>query len=161
MVDPVFLHVLRKIIAGLEKSDVIWAVGGSLSLALRGAPVQPRDIDMLTDRPGSYKIERIFLRFVVDKVSLRNSENIRSHFGELDMDGVKIEIMGDFQLRSENGDWDDPPDLQNIRQVVQFGDLHVPVLTLDWEHRAYSRLGRHEKVSMISQLMRSSKPGEP
>ncbi len=153
MVDRKFLEVLKRIVHGLHGKQINWAIVGSLALAIRGAPVKPHDIDIMTDRAGAYEIERVFSEHVTRKVSLRSSDRIQSHFGALELDGIKIEIMGDFRHRREDGGWDDPPDLRRILQNVPFDDLQVPLLQLEWSRESYRRLGRPERVAMIDELI--------
>ena len=157
MIESRLPGALRELATRLDSAGLNWAVGGSLSLALRGAPIQPRDIDIVTDMAGSYEIERIFSRFVTKRVSLRTSENIRSHFGVLDLDGVKIDIMGDFQLLGADGEWGEPPNLRSMIETVRVEDLQIPVPSLEWEHMAYSRLGRQDKVDIIDRLLKDKR----
>jgi hypothetical protein len=35
----------------------------------------------------------------------------------LNIDGVKAEMMGDFQIRLEGGTWNPPPDMMKIRHT--------------------------------------------
>jgi len=159
MIDARFLDVLRKLSTELKGTDVNWAIGGSLGLALRGAPFHPHDIDILTDRVGAYAIQRIFSDCVTREVSFRTSETVRSHFGALDIDGVKVEIIGDFQARRPNEDWGDPPDIKALGRTIRFGDLDLPVLPLEWERQSYSRLGREDRAAAISEFLSKSPPG--
>ena len=157
MVDPRLMVVLKRVVARLENRSVNWALVGSLGLAIRGVPVEPHDIDLMTDRKGAYEIERIFSEFVKERVALRISENIQSHYGALKMDGIKIEIMGEFRLRRKDGGWDEAPDLPMLRRLVKVEDIDVPVLALEWEHHSYSALGRTERAGAIAEVQRAGK----
>ena len=83
----------------LQDAHVDWAITGSLGLALHGIDVQVNDIDIQTDASGAYRIEKVFEENVVRKVEFAESEKIRSHFGELEVEGVKVEIMGALQKK--------------------------------------------------------------
>lgn len=93
MISPAHLNVLRKLYARLNDAEVNWAVTGSLGLALQGLPLEPRDIDIQTDEAGAYKIERLFPESVTEKVRFSSAERVRSHFGALLIDGIKVEII--------------------------------------------------------------------
>jgi len=153
VVDGKSLEVLKRLIDELEGKDIEWAVVGSMALALRGAPLDPHDIDIMTDRAGAYEIERLFSKYVTRRVALRSSDKIRSHFGALEIDGMKIEIMGEFQHRREDGGWDEPPDLRALRQTIMVEGMRIPVPRLDWSRESYRRLGRPERVAMIEELI--------
>lgn len=155
MINLDIMNVLRRIVSRLESLNENWAVVGSLGLALRGIPVDPRDIDLMTDKKAAYEIEAAFSEFMTQKVSPRTSEVIQSHFGALEIDGVKVEIMGEFRLRRPDGGWEDPPDLRSIRRFVRVGDMQVPVLSLEWEYHAYSMLGRMDRARAIRELMKA------
>jgi len=149
MIDPIYFKVLHKIYTQLNNSTVNWVVTGSLGFALQGVPIEVHDIDIQTDRAGIYKIEQLFSEFVIKKVSFSSAERIRSHFGVLMIDGIKVDIMGDIQKKIEDGTWETSVDL---KQQKRFGDvegMHVPVLSLEYEYHAYLKLGRTETAEKL------------
>ena len=99
MIDPIYLNVLRRIHGKLSEEDVNWAI--SLGLALQSVPVEVHDIDIQTDEKGAYKIEILFFEFVIKKVVFSSAEKIRSHFGALMINGIKVEIMRNAQKNLE------------------------------------------------------------
>jgi hypothetical protein len=151
MIHPAFLAALRKIITQLEDSPVNWVLTGSLSFALRGLPLEPHDIDLQTDEPGAYEIERHFASCVHRKVAFSSTEHIRSHFGALLIEGVVVEIMGDLQKRGEDGAWEPPVDLERHKRFVHVDGLDIPVLSLAYEAEAYRKLGRREQAELLHQ----------
>ena len=148
-VPPQFLGVLRQIEARLRGTGVNWAVTGSLGFALQGVPVEPHDIDIQTDEAGAYAIARLFAECVTRPIAFSPAANIRSHFGALLVDGVKVEIMGDIQKRLDNGTWEKPPDLNRHRRFVEVEGMRVPVLSLEYERDAYAKMGCVEKAEML------------
>jgi hypothetical protein len=149
MIDPGHLAVLREIHARLDDSSVNWVITASLNLALQGVPVEVHDIDLQTDEAGAYEIERRFADFVTRKVRFSEAKAIRSHFGELMIDGIKVEIMGAVQIRREDGSWAQAPDLDQHKQVVEVAGIPIPVLSLEYELTGYQKLGRVEKVDLL------------
>ncbi len=157
MVDARIVDILRRLSLRLEKSGVNWAIAGSLGLAIRGAPVEPHDIDITTNRKGAYEIQRMFLEFVTRGVAFRVGDRIRSHFGALEIDGVKIEIIGDFETKLEDGSWQKPPALASVIEVVQFEGMSIPVLSLEHECDSYTKLGRLERAEQARALLIASR----
>jgi len=155
MLDIVYLKVLRKINAQLNNTSVNWAVTGSLGFALQGVPVEPNDIDIQTDKRGAYEIERYFSEFVTKRAKFSSTERIRSHFGELMIDGIKVEIIGDIQKRLEDGSWENPVDLEQHKRVVEVEGMKVPVLSLEYEYQAYLKLGKIDKAEMLRNWLHS------
>ena len=147
MIPQAHLKVLRKLYERLNDSNVNWVITGSLGFALQGVPVEPHDIDVQTD-----KIERLFSEFVVEPVRFKESERIRSHFGALMIDRIKVEIMGDIQ-KKVNEEWEPPVDINRYKRFVQIEGMKIPVLDLEYEYQAYLKLGRVEKAKMLKKFL--------
>ena len=152
-IEPAHLAVLQRICSRLRDSSVNWAVTGSLALALQGVPVEVHDIDLLTDEAGAYEIERRLFEFVTRRVRFSVEEHIRSHFGALTIDGVKVEIIGDVETRRADESWERGSDLARYKRVVEIEGKQVPVLSLECEYEAYHRLGRTEKVELLREWL--------
>lgn len=153
MIDPIFFRVLQKICPQLDDIGVKWALTGSLNLALQGLPVEVKDIDILTDRAGAFMIENRFREFVVRDVAFTSGERIRSYFGALNIDGVKVEIMGDVQLKNKDGSWENPVDIERNRRTLKIEGIQIPVMSLEREYQAYVTLKRHKKAEMIRKYL--------
>jgi hypothetical protein len=159
--NPCYLDILRKIYARLINTNINWVVTGSLSFALQGIAVEPNDIDLQSDEAGAYAIEQCFSEFVVKKVSFSSDHNIRSHFGMLLIDGIKVEIMGDISKRLQDGTWEEPVNLNRYKRIIVSEDMLIPVLSLEYEHQAYLKLGRIEKAQLLKQVInRTQAPTE-
>jgi len=143
------LAVLVKISRRLLDIPVEWAVTGSLGMALQGVELPVHDIDLQTDEQGAHAIERCFPEFVVRPVSYVASERIRSHLGALELDGVKVEIMGAVQKRLSDGSWEAPVQLGEYRRWIEVQGIPVPVLSLEYEVEAYRKMGRIERAEML------------
>lgn len=130
------------------------AVTGSLSLAHQGIQIEPKDIDVKTDESGVYEIKRRFSEFVTKKVIFSTEEKICSHFGALVIDGIKVEIMGDVQMRHENGTWEPPLDIQAHKRIVEVEGMQIPVLPPEYEYKAYLKLGRLERVELLNKILK-------
>lgn len=83
------LQALREIVACLKDQPFAWVVTGSLGMALQGMPVELHHIDLQTDQDGAYAIARLLEAYVTLPVHFRESERVRSHFGRLEMDGLR------------------------------------------------------------------------
>lgn len=156
MLNLAYLKILRKINARLNNTSVNWVVTGSLGFALQGVPVEPNDIDIQTDKRGVYEIERHFSEFVTKRVKFSSTERIRSHFGELMIEGIKVEIMGDIQKRLIDGTWENPVDLERYKRIVEVEGMQVPVLFLEYEYQAYLKLGRIDKAEMLRKWLQGA-----
>jgi hypothetical protein len=148
-IRPEHARVLEELTSRLSGSDVTWALTGSLGHRLQGVPVEVHDVDIQTDEHGAYRIERIFRDEVVRAVHERSSSAIRSHFGQLLIGGVEVEVMGGVQKRLPDGSWERPVDVAEHRVLVSWGPLEIPVLSLQYEAQAYQILGRHDRAALL------------
>lgn len=150
------LDVFQYVYQRLYAQDIAWVLTGSLSFYIRGMNTEVHDIDIQTDRDGAYLIENIFRNERTIPVAYKESETIRSHFGALAIDGIKIEIMGELEKKI-NGTWTNAPDIKRLKENCTLNGLNVPVLPLEYEADAYYKLGRIEKSEQIKMLIESVK----
>jgi hypothetical protein len=118
-------------------------------MALQGMEVAVHDIDLQTDEQGAYEIEEYLDEYIVSHVHYKDSQRIRSHFGVLNINGVKVEIMGDLQKKLSDQTWEEPVKIEVYKKWVEFSGMKVPVLSLVYEYQAYLTLERYEKAEKI------------
>jgi hypothetical protein len=157
MIDSRHLAVLRSLFTRLRDTDILWAVTGSLGFALHGIPTDIHDIDIQSTQ-DVYRIERLFSEYVIRTVAYKKDTHIRSHFGALMIDGIEVEIMGDIEKRTEEG-WEKPPDLNRHKEIVEIDGMDIPVLSLEYEYRAYLMLGRTERAEEIRRFLEGERNG--
>jgi hypothetical protein len=145
---------IRTIYETLKDLDITWTITGSLGFVLHGMDVGINDIDLQTDEDGAYRIEDAFRSDVIRKVAFSEAEGIRSHFGELIVQEVTIEIMGVLQKKLPSGEWEPPVDIEKHREFVNFKGMRLPVLSLSYEEQAYRKLGRTEKADKIKEWLK-------
>lgn len=126
-------------------------------MALQGMDIEIHDIDIQTDQHGAYEIEGLFSEYVVKAVHYSASERIRSHFGSLEIDGAKVEIMGNIQKLLDNQVWEEPVKVEKYRHWIIFDGIQVPVLPLEYEYQAYLKLGRIEKAEKMKEWLKESR----
>ncbi|SEL95027.1 hypothetical protein SAMN04488688_10781 [Paenibacillus sp. cl141a] len=155
MIKPTFIEVLKLLEDELSKTEVNWALTGSTSFALQGMQYEPDDIDIQTDQEGAYEIQSLFKEHIRREVSFSTKNNIRSYFGELNINGVSVEIIGDIQ-KFDGTEWERTPNLHEIKHYINVFNLKLPVLTLEYEVEAYRRIGRIEKAEALARFITES-----
>ncbi len=153
MIPRQYLTALEIIHERLENSAAEWVVTGSLGMALQGMEIEVHDIDLQTDEAGAYEIEKRLSEYVTQPVRFVSSERIRSHFGMLEIEGVKAEIMGALQKWIDGEGWEEPVDVALNKRTVEVGGKNVPVLSLVYEYKAYLKLGRVDKAAAIKEWL--------
>lgn len=148
------------VLAGRLDATLVWALTGSTAFALQGVSVEPHDIDVQTDAAGAVAIAARFPEAVVQPVAFSGTERIRSHFGVLEIGGLRVEIMGALQKRLPDGGWEAPVDVAALRRWITVGELRLPVLDLAYEARAYRWLGRIDRAELLEDWLRTRDAGE-
>jgi hypothetical protein len=145
------VKALLTIAETLEPTDVRWAVTASAGLALQGVDVSPADLDINTDKGGAYEIARLFRECVVTPVRYRRSPRYRSHFGELEIQGVKVEIMGNLRVLRE-ARWSPARSPANRKIIrVDIEGVSIPVVPI----ALLKRTGYlHERIDRKKGLLR-------
>jgi len=146
-------NVLRKICTSLQDCRYPWAITGSLGLSLQGMTIAVNDIDIQTDRNGAFEIESRLAATIVEPVRYLVSERIRSYLGRLEIDGIRVEIMGDIAKLLDDQTWEEPIQVAQYRRWLEIDGFQIPVLPLTYEYEAYLKLGRMEKADMIGQFL--------
>lgn len=133
----------------INDAGVMWILSGSASLVLQGVDVEVHDdIDILTDEEGALRIATLLAGRTIKASEFSNTDIYRSHFGVYEFDGIKVEVMGEFQYRLKDGSWS-RPNQENEIIYLEFQDMKLPLLTLEQELIEYENLERHDKVKKI------------
>jgi len=156
MIDPKIVQAFQKIHIELTnpgRKPIQWAVTGSLGMVLHGMEMEIHDIDIQTDKEGAYQIERRLVNYLVKLVHFKASERIRSYFGIFEINGIKVEVMGDMQHLLADDKWDKPVEIQTCIDWVDYADMHIPIISLEHEIEAYQRYGRIDKVQKMKTFL--------
>lgn len=146
-------EVIMLLTEQMKGRKLVWALTGSASFVLQGMSVPVHDIDIQTDDKSAYAVAGLLREFIVKPVCFSTSVAIRSHFGELNIHGVKVEIMGAVQKRLPDGGWEEPVDVNAMLKKVLYMGVEIPVLPLEYECEAYRKLGRIEKADSIRRFL--------
>lgn len=126
---------------------------GSTSFGLHGVRLTPNNIDVQATEQGACDIEEAFADEVVEPVAFPEAESIRSHFGILEIEGVRVDVMGALQNRLDHGVWEAPIEITDHCAFVEVGGMRIPVLSLAYEAEAYARLGRSERAELLREYV--------
>ena len=150
------LAALRKFhdIVGYDKAD--WILVGSTNLILQGVDVPASDdIDVMCSAEDCDKIAELLTAagvIVVKPQGYSATEKYRSNFGVYDIDGVSVEIMGDFQYRLPDGAWSELKPMPDY-EIFEVDGMSLRVLALAKEHAEYVAGGRLDKAEAISRRL--------
>jgi len=79
-----------------------WMIIGTASLYLSEYPVEPNDIDILTDIDTAKTIAGLLDSYKVE-TQVKPNDKFRSAFSEYDINGFKVEVMGNLEVNARDG----------------------------------------------------------
>lgn len=148
------IDALQTVVQTLEGTDIRWVLAGSLSLALQGVKITPGDIDILTNRDGAYGIADLLKKHQTRPVRFRSNKWARSYFGEFEIDGVKIEVMGDLEEKT-GCKWISLSGRLASPNFLSINMMKVPVSSLEEQLKSYE-LSSRKKDKIRSQKIRET-----
>ena len=145
---------LRELCCRTDGKPVDWWLTGSAALAVRGAPIEPGDIDLVCGVSDAAALGGVFSDALVEPVAPAASESISEWWGRA-FCGARIEWIGGPKP------WvDDPwpadfgPAAAARLETVAFEDWMIRVPPLDLQRAVNQRRGLTERVAMIDALSR-------
>lgn len=143
---PKWRPVLRQLAEELHDLDANYRVVGGASLALRGLPVEVHDLDLEMDATSAYALMDHYADHTTLPLAWRENASIRSHFGHLEIDGFRIEIITDLERRLGER-W--VPSFVSTNELVDLDGAAIHVTALEEETLAYVRRGRLERAAVM------------
>jgi hypothetical protein len=135
---------LRRLAVELDRLGVEYKVVGGASAALHGVPLPVKDLDLEMSAEAVYRFQQLFQDYTLQPVALSESSAYRSHFGRFEIDGIKIEVMGDLH-RQEGDSW--APTWTRTLDLLDLDGVFVRVSWLEEETLSYIRRGRLERAA--------------
>jgi predicted nucleotidyltransferase len=158
MINQRIKEAIKFIVSRLENKKIKWVLIGSASLALQGVKIKPKDIDILTDKKGAFKIEKLFEEYKVRifSVKLSHSKLFKSYFGKFKFKDVKFEVMGDLKEKAGNK-WVSFFARLKSPKIVNLEGMKISVSSLQEQLRSYSKLGRKKDVIRVKKIKEALK----
>lgn len=127
---------------------VRWALAGSTASALQGLPLNPHDIDILTDVRGAKLLSSRLKEFALSPLKKVEGEHFSSFLAQFKVEGVRVEIIGNLRVRGERGFlrfnfW------PHVRELPFAGEK-IQVVPLEWQFVVNFIAGRMEKAELIA-----------
>lgn len=151
-------------IGGLLKYlQVKWAMAGDIGEILMGVNVKPDHLTILTSADGCDQIRdklgtsNVGTAHVLERKLDRDAEidlthypvYIKSYEARFDLDGQRLDVHGDLQIKVGDWDWGDPLDYEP--DYVYVVSEKVPVLPLKLKSDLYMGLGWIDRVRKIKE----------
>jgi len=143
------LEALLERVAG-EPLD--WWIGGSAALALRGAPVAPRDFDLIVDAASAQRLGGLLFDYLIEPV-VPVEGWFCSWWGRAFLH-ARIEWVGEVGERADQPEMSDfgPAAARRLETIAWRGHA-IRVPPLDLQLRVSRRRGLAERVAHIERLL--------
>ena len=156
-----YLYVLDRIACSFLGLNTTWALTGSANLALQGVNVQPKDVDILSDRDGVYQLENRLSRYMVKRVEFGSIDDIRSHHGMARIGDVDIDLIGDMENQLQPGTWEPHETWQENIVFIRACTYSIPALSLQYEHKIYTKLRNLDLAGRITTRLETENRAYP
>ncbi len=136
-----FLDVLEIIFHRFKVNDIKWVLVGSTSLILQGVDIKPGDIDILTNKEGALKSNKIFKEYLIEEVKWSETELFKSYFGKFKMNNIQVEIMGNLEER-QGKIWKSLSYRLKNPQFIKINNKNIPISPLKDQYDYYKNSPR-------------------
>lgn len=147
------IDVLINIANRFNNEGVTWAVGGSLLLYFYDILEEPKDIDIVI-APEDKDVVFNILRSSGEELETQAVPNYKTGvFGKFNVDGIEIDIIGDFYIKVSNGYYLHPFNSKNLEVVKRNNETIYLDSLVNWL-KTYKAMGDPKKrVDLIKQFL--------
>ncbi len=141
-----------KTLNGLVCDEFNWCVIGSSSLFLQGVPINPNDIDILTDEQGIKLIKKHCSPFIYEDMNYKQDETktLKSIHGRLVINHVNIDIISSIE-NLVDGRWISHDNIETHKVSLKEGCFEVNLRSIAYEKEIYQRIGDESKLKILNQ----------
>jgi hypothetical protein len=151
----------------LKDVNAKWAIGGDAGEIIKGVNVKTDYLEILTTKEGCDEISAKLSEYLSLEPAVREKKlskeadvdakmypvYVKSHYAELTINKVKVEIYGDEQIKVGEWDWGDPLDFEPDYSYI-VGEK-VPIVPLRLKSELDLGLGWLDRLGLISTAIMS------
>ena len=135
--------VLERVCRALDRTKVTWAFGMSFSLFMRGIADEFDDFDVIIAMEDVPEFTDVFCKLggeIGPKVDQTGSIFRSGYFRQAKLDGVKFDLIADFQIESYRSEYRYIIQKKDIDVLYIEGGLNVPVIPVEANFLLYYML---------------------
>lgn len=147
--------VLIKIAQKMNESSIVWNLGGSCMLYMRGIIKEFNDIDIVVSEANVESVRKIMssLGTLMSRVEHKNYKT--TFFLEYTVDGIDVDIISGFTIAYNNKDHYFPLFTNEGLDVIEINKTQIYLEHVSvWLHY-YTLMERTEKVNLIEAFLSS------
>jgi hypothetical protein len=146
------IEVLKVFYEQVSNKDIFWILSGTTSLYIQGVDIKANDIDIVADKDGVDSLDKILSEYCIQKPEYSSTEEYRSYYGQYILNGIKIDLVGEFQYKKKDGSWSDLRHRQKYFRK-EYDGMSLLLLYLEEELKEYEELDKVEKVKKIKKRL--------
>ncbi|MBR3120398.1 hypothetical protein [Oceanobacillus profundus] len=155
-------HSLIKIGEQLDEKNLEWALGGSLLLNHYRIADSPNDIDLLIAEKDIDPIRYAMSRVGKEKTASRKDPFRTTYFYQYEVDGVGVDVMGNFAIEHDQGIYQLVFDANHIVGRKNIQGVSIPLAALeDWFVLYQLIPNKQEKAKRIEKYLQSNPVTRP
>ena len=149
----------------LEDCPNKWAISGDVAEVISGVNVEPDHVTILTTKGGCDEISGRLAKYSIAPATvverrLEREANIglksypvmiKSYLAGFNIEGSKLDVYGDLQIKVGEWDWGDPVDYEP--DYVYVVGVKVPVVPLQLKSEIYNGLGWRDRATKIHEAV--------
>lgn len=122
-------------------------------MMLQGLDMNVDDIDILCTATTALNANLKLSEYLVEEVAFKESPKFKSYFGKFLVDGIIVEIMGDWQIFNAKKGWSKiyNTNMKNI-DYVKLDGLEIPITKIELELKVFALMGRWTAYRKIKRL---------
>ncbi|MDD2971235.1 MAG: hypothetical protein PHE02_03790 [Lachnospiraceae bacterium] len=143
------LTVLSDIAHVLNEKNIIWAIGGSLLLYLKGKTDSFHDIDIMVYEYDVYRLKELLSPMGILAPPNPDKQYRTRHFLEFTIDDVEVDVMAGFVIVKDGNEYDCSLLPEQIAEYSKVNGEMIPLQSMEDWRNYYELMGRKNKVEMI------------
>ena len=149
------LRALAKAAAALNGAGVVYGVGASAMLYLRGIVEDFNDVDLTVAEPDAPRAIAALEALGTMVPPEQRPDYLTRCFREFEIDGVEVDLIAGMVIVSDDGAAHECPlRREDIDETVSVRGVPVPLHALACWQRYYARMGRKEKAALVERAIR-------
>ncbi|HBM2439553.1 TPA: hypothetical protein LUX75_004543, partial [Enterobacter hormaechei subsp. xiangfangensis] len=126
----------------LQPIEEDWSITGGANRYLQGVQIYANDIDIITTEKGANEICKLINPGIKGELFKTTSENIKSFYCTFTLKGIKIEVMGDPENKSELA-WNENKKWKKNQESLLLNGVEIPIVSLDYEIEINQEIGNY------------------
>lgn len=143
------LSVLSHIAGELNRQNIVWAVGGSLLLYLKGIAADFADIDVMVAEADAQTAKGILMSLGDIRPAHENTLYKTKYFWQFKVAGVDLDVLAGFTIMRDGQEYYFPLTEESIADSTVVNEARIPLQSLMEWRQFYGLMGRDEKVKLI------------